>query len=84
MTSYIPIRTASFKHHCKIRKVWRSTLFKFHIILTYIHRDMRVIIIYVVTELFDPPTYVTSCKVLLHLFIYERYMYFVIDIKFLL
>ena len=52
MTSYISMRTVPFKHHCKIRKWLLSILYKFHIILSYIHRDMRVF-----SELFYPPTY---------------------------
>ena len=53
MTSHFSLHTASFKHHCKIRKCLLCTLYKFYIIPSYIQRDMRV-----VSELFDPPTYI--------------------------
>ena len=53
MTSHLSLHTASFKHHCKIRKCLLCTLYKFNMIPSYIQRDMRV-----VSELFDPPTYI--------------------------
>ena len=53
MTSHLSLHTASFKHHCKIRKCLLCTLYKFYMIPSYIQRDMRV-----VSELFYPPTYI--------------------------
>ena len=53
MTSHLSSRTATFKHHCKISKCQMCTLYKFYIIPSYNQRGMRV-----VSELFDPPTYV--------------------------
>ena len=60
MTSHLPLRTVTFKQHCKIMKCLLCTLYKFYIIPSYIQRVIRV-----VSGLFDPPTYmysITSCK----------------------